>query len=89
MTVRLVPGSAMKIAIAKIFQYVIAPGYAAGISIVLLLPGICMDISASEHTGSDTCTQRHAEQVQLWRGSHHDLAMQHAYGRGGWKVTRL
>ena len=68
----------MKIAIAKIFQYVIAPGYAAGISIVLLLPGICMDISASEYTGSDTCTQCHDEQVQLWRGSHHDLAMQHA-----------
>ena len=68
----------MKIAIAKIFQYVIAPGYAASISIVLLLPGICMDISASEHTGSDACAQCHAEQVRLWQGSHHDLAMQHA-----------
>ena len=68
----------MKLAIAKIFQYVIAPGYAAGISIVLLLPGICMDISASEYTGSDACALCHAEQVRLWQGSHHERAMQQA-----------
>ena len=32
--------------------------------------------SANAFTGSDTCQGCHAEQHALWRGSHHDLAMQ-------------
>lgn len=32
----------------------------------------------AEYFGVDACVECHAEQVQLWRGSHHDLAMQHA-----------
>ncbi len=32
----------------------------------------------AEYIGIDACVECHAEQVQLWRGSHHDLAMQHA-----------
>ena len=32
----------------------------------------------AEYVGRDVCTQCHAEQVKLWTGSHHDLAMQHA-----------
>ena len=30
------------------------------------------------HVGIDACNECHAEQVKLWQGSHHDLAMQHA-----------
>lgn len=30
------------------------------------------------YIGRDSCVQCHAEQVALWQGSHHDLAMQHA-----------
>ena len=32
----------------------------------------------AEYVGRDTCVECHAEQVKLWQGSHHDLAMQHA-----------
>lgn len=31
---------------------------------------------AQDFVGSDTCKDCHAEQYQLWQGSHHDLAMQ-------------
>ncbi len=34
--------------------------------------------AAAEYVGRDSCGQCHAEQVKLWQGSHHDLAMQHA-----------
>lgn len=34
--------------------------------------------AAAEYVGLETCVQCHAEQVKLWQGSHHDLAMQHA-----------
>ncbi len=34
--------------------------------------------AAAEYVGRDSCVQCHAEQVKLWQGSHHDLAMQHA-----------
>ena len=34
--------------------------------------------ASAEYVGGDTCVQCHAEQVKLWQGSHHDLAMQHA-----------
>lgn len=33
---------------------------------------------AAEYVGRVSCVQCHAEQVKLWQGSHHDLAMQHA-----------
>jgi tetratricopeptide (TPR) repeat protein len=29
------------------------------------------------YAGKNTCAECHAEQVKLWQGSHHDLAMQH------------
>jgi cytochrome c553 len=32
----------------------------------------------AEYVGIDVCSECHSEQVKLWRGSHHDLAMQHA-----------
>ena len=31
----------------------------------------------AEYVGRDVCAECHSEQVKLWRGSHHDLAMQH------------
>ena len=34
--------------------------------------------AGNEYIGRDTCDECHAEQAKLWRGSHHDLAMQHA-----------
>jgi len=34
--------------------------------------------SAATYAGSASCTQCHAQQADLWQGSHHDLAMQHA-----------
>ena len=34
--------------------------------------------AGNEYIGRDTCNECHAEQVKLWQGSHHDLAMQHA-----------
>jgi len=34
--------------------------------------------NAADYVGRDSCVQCHAEQVNLWQGSHHDLAMQHA-----------
>jgi len=32
----------------------------------------------AEYVGVGSCVHCHAEQVKLWQGSHHDLAMQHA-----------
>ena len=32
----------------------------------------------AEYVGREVCTNCHEEQVGLWQGSHHDLAMQHA-----------
>jgi predicted CXXCH cytochrome family protein len=32
----------------------------------------------AEYVGGDSCVRCHAEQVKLWQGSHHDLAMQYA-----------
>jgi predicted CXXCH cytochrome family protein len=32
----------------------------------------------AEYVGRDACGQCHKEQVKLWKGSHHDLAMQYA-----------
>ena len=34
--------------------------------------------AGAEYSGRDACAECHAEQVKLWQGSHHDLAMQHA-----------
>jgi tetratricopeptide (TPR) repeat protein len=33
--------------------------------------------AGAEYVGRDACAECHAEQVKLWQGSHHDLAMQH------------
>ena len=35
-------------------------------------------VNNAEYVGREACMQCHAEQVSLWQGSHHDLAMQHA-----------
>ena len=35
-------------------------------------------LQTAEYVGRKICTNCHAEQVNLWQGSHHDLAMQHA-----------
>ncbi|MBT8120633.1 MAG: cytochrome c family protein, partial [Gammaproteobacteria bacterium] len=46
---------------------------------VLLFSLLFLEVSAAaEYVGLETCEQCHAEQVNLWQGSHHDLAMQHA-----------
>ncbi len=38
----------------------------------------CNNLQAAEYVGRESCTDCHTEQVSLWQGSHHDLAMQHA-----------
>lgn len=35
-------------------------------------------LKPSEYVGREACAQCHQQQVDLWQGSHHDLAMQHA-----------
>lgn len=35
-------------------------------------------LKPSEYVGGEACAQCHQQQVDLWQGSHHDLAMQHA-----------
>lgn len=54
---------------------------------ILLSPILLSDVTAvlaadlkdpAGYIGRDSCVQCHAEQVDLWQGSHHDLAMQHA-----------
>jgi predicted CXXCH cytochrome family protein len=35
-------------------------------------------LADASYAGRDACDECHAEQVKLWQGSHHDLAMQHA-----------
>jgi len=37
-----------------------------------------LSAAINEFTGTESCISCHAEQHQLWQGSHHDLAMQHA-----------
>ncbi len=34
--------------------------------------------SEAQHVGRAVCGSCHQQQVELWTGSHHDLAMQHA-----------
>ena len=46
--------------------------------LVLLVLNFSIKVQAGEYVGRDACTQCHAKQVELWQGSHHDLAMQHA-----------
>ena len=36
------------------------------------------DQADAAYVGVDACVECHAQQVRLWQGSHHDLAMQHA-----------
>lgn len=60
----------------KIFRYShLTPGFAI-FALVLCLSPIQLQ-AAAEYVGRETCEQCHAEQVKLWQGSHHDLAMQH------------
>jgi tetratricopeptide (TPR) repeat protein len=37
-----------------------------------------MQLLAADYVGEAVCAQCHEKEVQQWRGSHHDLAMQHA-----------
>ena len=37
-----------------------------------------MEQISADYVRIEACTVCHAEQVKLWQGSHHDLAMQHA-----------
>ena len=37
-----------------------------------------LSLRAAEYVGKDSCNGCHVKQVELWEGSHHDLAMQHA-----------
>ena len=50
-----------------------------GCACLLLLLTSLQGTSAAEEefTGTDSCTACHSEQYQSWKGSHHDLAMQH------------
>lgn len=44
----------------------------------LILMALISAAGASDFAGSATCAGCHAEVYEAWRGSHHDLAMQHA-----------
>ncbi|MFT6957521.1 MAG: Tfp pilus assembly protein PilF [Halieaceae bacterium] len=41
-----------------------------------LLACICVSVAAEEFVGSSQCASCHADEHELWQGSHHDLAMQ-------------
>jgi tetratricopeptide (TPR) repeat protein len=72
------------------------PGSSAKITatgVLILLAAACVDETGldnerysammpetPQYVGSNTCAGCHAEQVGLWEGSHHDLAMQPATG---------
>jgi len=43
-----------------------------------MLLALVATAGANDFVGSTTCAGCHAETYQAWRGSHHDLAMQHA-----------
>lgn len=53
---------------------VFAAYFVAGTSVATTPPAA----SAASYVGADTCASCHAAETSLWRGSHHDLAMQHA-----------
>ena len=59
-------------------QYVFASKLTAVLALVLSMYGSISSVQAAKHVGQDVCVECHAEQVRLWQGSHHDLAMQHA-----------
>ncbi len=44
--------------------------------VVLYLTSVAPS-AGTEYVGRDACFECHVEQVKLWQGSHHDLAMQH------------
>jgi tetratricopeptide (TPR) repeat protein len=52
----------------------------AGIAPLLILVGTMSTANTADNgfTGTQSCIACHADQHQLWQGSHHDLAMQHA-----------
>ncbi len=45
---------------------------------IWMLLALVATAGANDFVGSTTCASCHAEVYQAWRGSHHDLAMQHA-----------
>ena len=45
---------------------------------ILLIIFISVSIEAADFVGGDNCSECHKEQVNIWQGSHHDLAMQTA-----------
>jgi tetratricopeptide (TPR) repeat protein len=48
---------------------------------IFLLASVNVDAQQKtnpDYVGADVCADCHAEQIKLWQGSHHDLAMQHA-----------
>ncbi|MGR5221568.1 tetratricopeptide repeat protein [Vibrio parahaemolyticus] len=45
--------------------------------LLLVLSGYAVAQPAN-YVGSETCIDCHAEQVEAWQGSHHDMAMKHA-----------
>ena len=58
-------------------QYTFVNQLSAVLALVLILYGSISNVQAATHVGRDVCVECHAEQVELWQGSHHDLAMQH------------
>ena len=57
---------------ARLFVSIIVP------SVLYPVNSHASEQANAEYVGRDTCVECHAEQVKLWQGSHHDLAMQHA-----------
>ncbi|WP_434763191.1 tetratricopeptide repeat protein [Vibrio fortis] len=45
---------------------------------LLLLLSVYAVAQPANYVGSETCINCHAEQVEAWQGSHHDMAMKHA-----------
>ena len=45
---------------------------------ILLKPALAESLLASPYVGEKRCASCHQEQSRQWKGSHHDMAMQHA-----------
>src|SRR5512144_539349 len=52
--------------------------FLTGIPVLALFGGPRMETAAAAFVGSETCAGCHQGEAQLWRGSQHRLAMQHA-----------
>ena len=53
-------------------------GHSKKIFFLFCLLMSCINLQAADYVGRESCQDCHAEQVVLWQGSHHDLAMQHS-----------